>query len=159
MRPVLCREARDGASQALPQELLSPMRNFGFTGAWDAGARKIVESYCGHHSAADPCISPLLAEDSILSQFPPVLIHADSEEELMQDAVEMTKRCQRLGINSELTLFHGTIHVFQLCSKYKEQCADSLDRVSAFLDGVWGSSASASSRKRRIGSEGDSAPT
>lgn len=102
--------ARKGESQRSAS--MKERMNEKFKNAWDSGARKAARAYLKNHSPQDPVVSPLLVDEALLKRFPPVLIHADEDEPLADDAREMVSRCTQAGVTTELKLYNGTYHVF-----------------------------------------------
>merc|ERR1712048_982129 len=113
------------------RDLLEQSTKSTFRNMWDNGAARMVERYCQGHPKTDPLVSPLLAPDDLVRSFPPVLIHAASDEPLAADASEMAKLCERCGVTAELELFPGSLHCFQAVPNKKES-KESLQKINEF---------------------------
>jgi epsilon-lactone hydrolase len=59
----------------------------------------------------DPLVSPLYAD---LSGLPPLLIHAGDRETVRDDATMLADRALAAGVDTELRVWDGMIHVFQM---------------------------------------------
>jgi len=94
--------------------------------------------YFQDHPASDPLVSPMLASEELVRHFPPILIHADRDEPLGADAREMEKLCKRAGVEVDLHLYTGTMHVFQaLPELYPQKAEDSLCKIAEFANKVF----------------------
>jgi len=102
---------------------------------WGKGAKKCAKEYYGEHDATNPLVSPLLASDQIVKQFPPIHLQVDRDEPLYHDAKELAARCRELDVTVEVHEFEDTHHVFQLNSVvFREKSRESLEHIHAFLE-------------------------
>merc|ERR1712187_1074057 len=77
--------------------------------------------------------------EEVVRNFPPVLLHADRDEPLSEDSQHMAELCKRAGVPVELELYDGTAHVFQMLPhRFPQATSDSLAKIGAFVDKVWG---------------------
>lgn len=63
-------------------------------------------------SKKDPLASPYYAPNSVLQQFPPVLLFAGSNDPLLDDSVAFNERLRCCGVNSELRAAHNMPHAY-----------------------------------------------
>lgn len=105
-------------------------------GVWERGAARCATRYCQEHPASDPLVSPLLAEEHLVTKFPPCVIHAAEKEPLAVDATSMAALCTRCAVPVELQLYPGSLHVFQAVP-FSSSSKDSLERIGAFLEKYW----------------------
>jgi epsilon-lactone hydrolase len=68
-----------------------------------------ARGYCGDIATNDPRLSPLYAD---LSDLPPLLVHAGSDEILLDDARRLVERAREAGGEASLGVFDGLWHVF-----------------------------------------------
>lgn len=87
-------------------------------------------------SAADPLVSPVNAEGELVRRFPPMLMHAGSNELTTEDVKEMAGVCERAGVAAEVQLYDAP-HIFQVGPGFTESTRDSLGRIDAFLQRHW----------------------
>merc|ERR1712060_532210 len=105
------------------------MGTAGFARACIFGKHKIT-------SAADPLVSPVNAESELVQRFPPILMHAGSNELTTDDVKEMAGACERAGRPAEVEFYHAP-HIFQVGPGFPESTRDSLSRINAFLQRHW----------------------
>lgn len=60
----------------------------------------------------DPLVSPGLAKDSLLKQFPPTTLMVGDSDPLLDDSVDFYTRLSSLGVPSSLKIFTGLSHGF-----------------------------------------------
>lgn len=109
---------------------------------WSRGAGNVAALYTQNHPSDDPLVSPVLASVEMVSSFPPVLIHADQDEPLAEDAKDMASLCSQAGVPVELKLYSLPFcwpgHVFQAFPRmYRAAAQDSLEQVGMFLAKHW----------------------
>lgn len=74
----------------------------------------MARSYLGAAGrAADPLVSPLLADATQLAALPPMLLQVGGRETLVSDAQDLAARAGAAGARAELQIWPGMIHVFQ----------------------------------------------
>jgi epsilon-lactone hydrolase len=66
--------------------------------------------YCPDDDPANPAVSPLFGD---FANLPPLLIHAGTEEILLDDARRVAEKASKTGTTVELKIWPGMIHVFQ----------------------------------------------
>lgn len=77
----------------------------------------------------DPLVSPLYAD---LSGLPPLLVHAGDRETVRDDATMLADRAQAAGVDVELKVWDGMIHVFQMFPEVP-QAQQAIAAIAAFL--------------------------
>ncbi len=86
-------------------------------------ARLFVEGHRG------PRLSPV---DADLTGLPPVLIQAGSTEILLADAELMAERLAEAGVDCELQVWEGQVHVFQVAD-FLPEAHQALQRIGTFV--------------------------
>ncbi|MGA2489083.1 MAG: alpha/beta hydrolase [Anaerolineales bacterium] len=133
------------AGQALPAALflLSPWTDLTFTGKSIQNRKGIdpifggegnrigfAPAYLGTHDPADPLVSPLFAD---LHDLPPTLIHVGSDEILLDDSTRLEENLKVAGVESQLEVWDGLWHVFQIFAPYVPEAQLSIDKVGEFI--------------------------
>lgn len=77
----------------------------------------------------DPLASPLHAD---LSGLPPLLIHAGDRETVRDDATMLAEKARTAGVETELQVWDGMIHVFQMFPEIP-QARQAIAAIAAFL--------------------------
>jgi acetyl esterase/lipase len=83
----------------------------------------------GAGDARDPLVSPLYAD---LSRLPPLLIHAGDRETVRDDATMLAEKAGAAGVDVELQVWDGMIHVFQMFPEIP-QAQEAVASIAAFL--------------------------
>lgn len=79
----------------------------------------------------DPLASPLYAD---LKGLPPLLIHAGSDETLLDDSTRLAEHARSAGVAVELALWPAVPHVWQLFHRFIPEGHQSLAAASQFLN-------------------------
>ena len=87
-------------------------------------------AYAGPAALDDPGVSPLFADHAGL---PPTLIHAGSEEIFVGECRELAERLRVAGVDSELIVFDGMWHEFQVHAPLLRRSVEALDAAGAFI--------------------------
>lgn len=77
----------------------------------------------------DPLVSPLYAD---LSGLPALLVHAGDRETVRDDATMLAERAVAAGVDVELKIWDGMIHVFQMFPEIP-QAREAIADIAAFL--------------------------
>lgn len=88
-------------------------------------------AYLGKHSAQTPLASPLFAD---LHELPPLHIQATDCEILLDDATRLHAKVQAAGGRSELHVFPGLWHVFQMFAGKMPEADTALTHIQRFTD-------------------------
>jgi monoterpene epsilon-lactone hydrolase len=92
----------------------------------------MAKAYLGRHGdPRDPRASPVLAD---LQGLPPLFVQAAEQEVLLDDAATLVRRAQAAGVDAELRIYPGMIHVFQLFAGQLDEADDALTDMAMFLD-------------------------
>lgn len=97
---------------------------------WAAGL------YCGSAQEGpatlrtDPGVSPLFAD---FTGLPPMIVHAGSDEVLLDDATFLGKRAAHAGVDVTLKVYDGLWHVFQAQAGLIAEADASLREIGEFL--------------------------
>jgi monoterpene epsilon-lactone hydrolase len=77
----------------------------------------------------DPLVSPLYAD---LAGLPPLLVHAGDRETVRDDATMLAETAKAAGVDVELRVWDGMIHVFQMFPEIP-QAREAIAAIAAFL--------------------------
>jgi epsilon-lactone hydrolase len=90
----------------------------------------LAKGYLGEGGdARNPLASPLYAD---LSGLPPILIQAGDRETVRDDALMLAEKAKAAGVEAELQVWDGMIHVFQMFAEIP-QARDAVASIAAFL--------------------------
>lgn len=89
--------------------------------------------YLGNADARDPRL-PNLGGD--LSAMPPVRIHVGDAEVLLDDSLRFAKRAEEAGLDCEVHVWEGMIHVFPSNFAMLQSAAEALDDIGSYLAGL-----------------------
>ena len=95
--------------------------------------RKSVSVYTYAANTSSPLVSPLLATDEQLSNFPPVFIQMGQDEILCPDAEAFVKRLKELGNDAELDLWPDMMFMFQFADEFLHESHLALDKVGKVI--------------------------
>ena len=88
-----------------------------------------ARNYLKKQSPADPYASPIYAP---FRDFPPIMVHAGSNEILRDDASRIGDRAAEAGIPVSVEIYDGMQHLFQ-ASAYVPEARVSLQRLGQFI--------------------------
>lgn len=91
--------------------------------------RKSSCVYAGETNTNSPFISPLLADDEQLKDFPPVFIQMGEKEILLDDAKKFTVRMNELGNKCTLDVWEKMIYMFQMADEFIHESHLALDKI------------------------------
>jgi monoterpene epsilon-lactone hydrolase len=86
--------------------------------------------YIGEHDARAPLVSPIYAD---LHGLPPILIQVGDREILLSDAIRLTERAHKDGVDAELEVWDGMWHVWHLFARYVPEGQRAIDKIGAFI--------------------------
>jgi epsilon-lactone hydrolase len=90
----------------------------------------LAKGYIGEDGdVSNPLASPLHAD---LKGLPPLLIHAGDRETVRDDATMLAEKAETAGVDVELKVWDGMIHVFQMFPEIS-QAREAIAAVAAFL--------------------------
>jgi acetyl esterase/lipase len=89
-----------------------------------------ARNYLAGAGAREPLASPLYADPHGL---PPLLLHVGADEILRDDSVRLAERARAAGVATEIELWPGVPHGWQLGADFMPEARQSLERASAFL--------------------------
>ena len=95
-----------------------------------AGLAALAEIYRGQTEAANPLVSPLLAD---LRGLPPLLIQVGSHEVLLDDSLRLAARAARDEVEVRLEVTPGAPHVFPVFGKSLDEAMVALDHIGEFV--------------------------
>ena len=81
----------------------------------------------------DPYVSPGVAPDDMLSQFPPTTIVVGDLDPLLDDSVDFDTRLRRLNIPGRLHVLPGLTHGFLICNAFVSAAQDAIDQSGQIL--------------------------
>jgi epsilon-lactone hydrolase len=77
----------------------------------------LAKNYLGQGDPRDPLVSPLYAD---LNGLPPLLIQVGNRETVLDDSTMFAEKARSAGVDTELQIWDGMIHVFQMFSEIPE---------------------------------------
>jgi acetyl esterase/lipase len=95
----------------------------------------VARNYLGDADAASPLASPI---DADLRGFPPMLIQVGDREVLLSDSEMLADRARSAGVDVDLTVWTGMIHVFQQFPTELPEAREAIDAIGAFLSAASG---------------------
>jgi acetyl esterase/lipase len=96
--------------------------------------KEMGDAYLAGADAMAPLASPLHGD---LSELPPLLIQAGSDEVLLDDARLLDARARAAGVASEFEIWDGMIHVWHMFHPLLPEGTRAIDRIAAFLQSHW----------------------
>jgi len=93
--------------------------------------RIFARHYAPEGDLGQPSISPLFGD---FRKLPPLLIQASSSEILMDDARRAAERAKAAGVDTEITLWPGMIHVFQALASYLKDSRRAIREIGKFVE-------------------------
>ncbi|MGY8665889.1 alpha/beta hydrolase [Bradyrhizobium sp. UFLA05-109] len=85
--------------------------------------------YVGQGDPKSPLVTPF---DSDLSKLPPTLIHVGSWELLRDDSVRIAERLRKAGVKTDLKVWEGMCHSWQLFAPMLDEGMASIHEAAAF---------------------------
>jgi len=92
--------------------------------------RRAARFYLGSTDAFDPLVSPLYGD---FSGFPPLLVHAGTDEVLRDDAMRVAQRAQAAGVTVERRWWPRVPHVWQFFPAVLPEARESLALTASFV--------------------------
>jgi len=86
--------------------------------------------YLGAHDPKDPLASPVFAD---LTGFPPLLLQVGTDEMLLDDSVRLADNARTAGVEVELQVADGMMHVYQLLTWLVPEAQGAIDEIGAFV--------------------------
>jgi acetyl esterase/lipase len=96
--------------------------------------REMAEAYLGGADPHDGRASPALAD---LAGLPPLLIHAGSDEVLLDDSMALLDAAGAANIEARLVVWAGMIHVWHMFHAMLPQGAEAMAQLAAFVVEKW----------------------
>ena len=96
--------------------------------------KEMAAFYLGGASAREPYASPLFAD---LAGLPPLLIQATSAEALYDDSRFFAENAQKAGVDAELQIWDGLVHVFQMFHFMLPEGREALEKIALFMQSHW----------------------
>lgn len=96
--------------------------------------KEMADAYLAGASAENPLASPVLGD---LSGLPPLLIHVGNDEVLLDDAIALHARAAMCGVECEIEVWDGMIHVWHMFHSMLPEGAAAIDRLVAFAQTRW----------------------
>jgi len=96
--------------------------------------REMADAYLGAADARDGRASPALAD---LSGLPPMLIHAGSDEVLLDDSIALLDAASVAQVEAQLVVWAGMIHVWHMFHAMLPQGAEAMTQLAVFVVDKW----------------------
>ena len=91
---------------------------------------EMAKTYVGDGDRRNPLCAPLYGD---LSGLPPLLIQVGSRETLLDDAVRMADKAKKAGVDVELEVWQGQIHVWQIFASRLDEGEQAIQKIGAFV--------------------------
>ena len=92
----------------------------------------LAKNYLGEHGdPRNPLASPLYAD---LKGLPPLLIQVGNRETVLDDSTIFADRARAAGVDVELQIWDGMIHVFQMFGAELSEARQAIGWIAGFLD-------------------------
>ena len=95
--------------------------------------RKSSSTYTYESNLTSPFVSPLLATDEQLNNFPPLYIQMGGKEMLLEDAKAFTDRMKELGNKCELDVWPDMMFMFQMADEYLHESHLALEKIGKIV--------------------------
>ncbi|MBL0940972.1 MAG: alpha/beta hydrolase [Gemmatimonadaceae bacterium] len=92
--------------------------------------RRAAPLYAGVNDPRDPLLSPVYAD---FRDFPPLLLHASTDEVLRDDAMRVAARARASGVQVQERLWRRVPHVWQFLSAVLPEARESVDEAAQFM--------------------------
>ncbi len=96
--------------------------------------KEMADAYVPESSARLPLASPLFGD---LSGLPPMLIHAGSEEVLLDDAKNLHRRALLHGVDAQIEIWHRMIHVWHMFHPMLAEGDVAIRKLAEFACAHW----------------------
>ena len=96
--------------------------------------KEMAQAYLGGASEANPLASPLHGD---LAGLPPLLIHAGSDEVLLDDAIGLHARAAAHGVETSFEVWDGMIHVWHMFHALLPEGARATAALAQFSRSHW----------------------
>jgi acetyl esterase/lipase len=88
------------------------------------------KTYVQNGDLRDPLAAPLYGD---LRGLPPLLIQVGSRETLLDDAVRVAENAKKAGVEVDLDVWEGQIHVWQIFASRLDEGEEAIQRLGAFV--------------------------
>lgn len=95
--------------------------------------RKSSLVYTYDSNTSNPFVSPIMAEDQFLENFPPVVIQMGEKEILLDDAKKFRDRLEAAGNDCTLDVWPDMMFMFQMADEYLHESHLALDRIGKIV--------------------------
>lgn len=86
--------------------------------------------YLNGESPTNPLASPLFGD---LRMFPPLLIHAGTDDLLMSDSIRFAEKAKKAGVDVELEVWEEMWHVWHMCVGMIPEADEALRKAGLFI--------------------------
>ncbi len=91
---------------------------------------QMAKTYVPTGDLRNPLAAPLYGD---LRGLPPLLIQVGSRETLLDDAVRIADKAKKAGVEVELDVWNGQIHVFQIFASRLDEGEQAIQKIGAFI--------------------------
>lgn len=95
--------------------------------------RQSSSDYTYVTNTTNPSVSPLLAPDELLENFPEVIIQMGEKEILLDDAKDFANRLIQTGNKCELDIWPKMMYMFQMADEYLHESHLAIDRIGKLV--------------------------
>lgn len=96
---------------------------------------EMARDYLAGADAAQPYASPARAD---LTGLPPLLIQVGADEVLLDDATVLADRARACGVDVDLQVWPGMIHVWQMFAGLLPEADEAISKIAEMLKRHWG---------------------
>jgi len=90
---------------------------------------EINKWYAGDVPLDDPRVSPLYAD---FTNLPPMLVQVGTAEILLDDSIRLAKRAKAAGVELELDVWEGQMHVWQMLWNELPEAEKAIEKIGVF---------------------------
>lgn len=89
-----------------------------------------ARNYAGDEAKTHPLVSPLYAD---LAGLPPMLLQMSDTEVLVDEDVLLSEHAKAAGLDVDVQVSHGLMHVWHIYWRYLEQAREAISRIVTFV--------------------------
>jgi monoterpene epsilon-lactone hydrolase len=90
----------------------------------------MAKTYVPSGDFHNPLAAPLYGD---LAGLPPLLIQVGSRETLLDDAVRMADKAKKSGVDVEIDVWPGQIHVWQIFASRLDEGEQAIQKLGTFI--------------------------
>jgi len=91
-----------------------------------AGMKILFSYYVGQNDPRTPLISPLYAD---FGKFPPIVIHAGTDEILLSDSTRLAEKARDAGVNVQIKVWKRMWHIFPFFAPFVPEASQAIIEI------------------------------